>query len=72
MNHALNALRHHVTGAIERGEAKPIIESPAEPYPGVGALFNADLHTVDPTYAPREHWIVKGPRRIEHLPMEER
>ncbi|AWY06015.1 hypothetical protein SEA_ROBSFEET_8 [Microbacterium phage RobsFeet] len=42
-----------------------------DPYPGVGALFNADLHAIDPTYAPREDWIVKGPRRIEHVGMGE-
>ena len=28
-NPALSALRHHVTGAIERGEAEPITEVPA-------------------------------------------
>ena len=26
-----DALRYHVSGAVERGEASPIIESPVEP-----------------------------------------
>ena len=30
MEHPLERLRHHVTGAIERGEREPIIERPAE------------------------------------------
>ncbi len=28
----LSALRHHVTGAIERGEAEAIVEKPVAPY----------------------------------------
>ena len=28
--HPLDILRHHVTGAIERGEAEPITEIPAD------------------------------------------
>jgi len=67
MSYPDDVLRHHVTGAVERGEAVPIVEEPAEPYPGVRALFDGDLHLIDPTYAPREDWIVKSPRRIEHV-----
>lgn len=29
MMHPLQALRHHVTGSIERGESAPIVELPA-------------------------------------------
>ncbi|QGJ89419.1 hypothetical protein PBI_SMARTIES_14 [Microbacterium phage Smarties] len=44
-----------------------------EPYPGVRALFNGDLHLIDPTYAPREDWIIMSPTRIEHVrPVGER
>jgi hypothetical protein len=32
-----------------------------EPYRGVGALFNADLHKVEPDWAPREDWLVVAP-----------
>jgi hypothetical protein len=28
-NHPLEALRHHVSGAVERGEAEPIVAIPA-------------------------------------------
>ena len=28
MNHAQRVLRHHVTGAVERGDAQPIVETP--------------------------------------------
>lgn len=37
----LDALKHHVTGAIERGEAEPIVEVPATPtfQPGDKAKF---------------------------------
>lgn len=31
MNHPLDRLRYHVTGAIERGEAEPIIEQRVSP-----------------------------------------
>lgn len=38
-----------------------------ERYRGVRALFNGDLHLVDPSWAPREEWIVIDAHTIEHL-----
>jgi hypothetical protein len=32
-----------------------------EPYRGVAALFNADLHAQAPSWAPREEWLVVAP-----------
>lgn len=49
----------------------PDAHNPDEPYRGVGALFNADLHTTDEHYAPREHWDVMSASRIQHKPVEE-
>lgn len=36
----------------------PRANDPYEPYSGVTALFNADLHRGCPEYAPREDWEV--------------
>ncbi len=35
-----------------------------EPYRGVDALFNADLHAGLPQWAPREHWVVSTAHSI--------
>lgn len=44
-----------------------------ERYTGVGALFNGDVHLKDPTWAPREDWVVVNFHTIEHLrPVGER
>lgn len=44
-----------------------------ERYTGVRALFNADMHAIDPSYAPREDWVVLDPHTIEcALPVGER
>lgn len=40
----------------------------ADRYRGVRALFNADLHTVCPEWAPRDHWTVIDAETIEHTP----
>lgn len=37
---------------------------PNEPYCGVAALFNADLHVADPGWAPRNHWRVVSDSEI--------
>lgn len=42
---------------------------PFEPYQGVAALFNADLHRTHPDLAPRGHWQVRSPYQIRHLPL---
>ncbi|MEK7603017.1 MAG: hypothetical protein AAB459_02110 [Patescibacteria group bacterium] len=42
--------------------------NPDEPYCGVAALFNADLHTKDPNCAPREEWILLSDFEIQHSP----
>jgi len=39
-------------------------------YSGVRALFNADLHTVEPDWAPREDWVVVTAREIRHEPSD--
>lgn len=39
--------------------------SDPEPYRGVRALFNGDMHLIDPSYAPREHWLVVDALTIE-------
>jgi hypothetical protein len=45
---------------------------PFEPYQGVAALFNADLHRREPSFAPREHWTVESSGRvIRHVPIAE-
>jgi len=36
-------------------------------YSGIRALFNGDLHLIDPSWAPREDWIVIDARAIEHV-----
>lgn len=38
-----------------------------ERYTGVRALFNADLATVDPYWAPRWDWVVIDAKTIEHV-----
>lgn len=53
--------------AFENREAN----DPYEPFKGVGALFNADLHTTEPAWAPREHWEVISPFRIAHKSVDE-
>lgn len=35
-----------------------------EPYRGVDALFNADLHAGLPQWAPREHWVISTAHSI--------
>lgn len=40
---------------------------PDERYRGVRGLFNGDLHLIDPTYAPRQDWIVVDAHTIEHV-----
>lgn len=40
---------------------------PDDRYRGVRALFNGDMHLIDPTYAPREDWIVIDAQTIEHV-----
>lgn len=47
-----------------------IDNNPYEPYTGVAALFNADLHTTTPGWAPREDWIVKSALEIVHVPID--
>lgn len=37
----------------------------SEPYAGVRALFNADLHATIPEWAPREDWVILDSRTIE-------
>lgn len=37
---------------------------PDEPYYGVAGLFDADLHSVIPNWAPREDWEVISPYEI--------
>lgn len=49
----------------------PTANKPHEPYCGVAALFNADLHVTEPAWAPREHWITRSAFKIEHRPVEE-
>lgn len=39
---------------------------PGSKYAGVGALWNADQHAVDPTYAPREEWSIIDAETIAH------
>jgi hypothetical protein len=39
--------------------------NPSEPYQGVNALFNADLHRVSPNWAPRKDWVMVSPYIIE-------
>ncbi|QDH92153.1 hypothetical protein SEA_PHILLYPHILLY_111 [Microbacterium phage PhillyPhilly] len=47
--------------------------NPSEPYRGVRALFNGDMHLIDPSYAPREHWVILDAHTIECvLPRGER
>ena len=36
-----------------------------EPYSGVSALFNGDLHLGLPEWAPREDWIVLDSKTIK-------
>lgn len=44
-----------------------------EPYRGVRALFNADMHTKIPDWAPRQDWIIRDAHTIEHIrPIGER
>jgi hypothetical protein len=43
----------------------PSANDPNEPYQGVAALFNGDLHAVDPAWAPRSDWQVLSPYFIE-------
>ena len=50
-NPALSALRHHVTGAIARGEAQAITEVPASPRPA---------HTPGPWYLNPPGWVVQS------------
>ncbi|WP_157533911.1 hypothetical protein [Microbacterium sp. oral taxon 186] len=55
---------------IVEGDISPgagVGPDPVDRYRGVRALFNADLHAIDPTYAPREDWIILDPLTIEHL-----
>lgn len=40
----------------------------SEPYGGVAALFNADLHAAAPQWAPREHWRILNPATIRYQP----
>jgi hypothetical protein len=40
---------------------------PDERYRGVRALFNGDMHLIDPSYAPREDWVVVDAETIEHV-----
>lgn len=42
-----------------------------EQYTGVRALFNGDLHKIDPNYAPREDWIIYSPNKMEYKPKQE-
>lgn len=39
---------------------------PGSKYAGVAALWNADQHTVDPEYAPREEWSIIDAETIAH------
>lgn len=39
-----------------------------EPYNGVKALFNGDLHAADPGWAPRESWRIVSPYEIRYEP----
>ena len=50
-NPALSALRHHVTGAIARGEAQAITEVPASP---------RAAHTPGPWYLNPRGWVVQS------------
>ncbi len=45
--------------------------NPDEPFQAVAALWNGDLHAGDPYYAPRHHWVVVSPYKIEHRPIDE-
>jgi hypothetical protein len=57
---------------IERlAEHHVMANNPDEPYQGVAALFNGDLHMVEPDWAPRNHWHVLSPYVIKHLTVEE-
>jgi hypothetical protein len=38
-----------------------------EPYSGVQALFNADVHAVMPGWAPRQDWLVLAGGEILHV-----
>lgn len=44
---------------------------PYEPYQGVAALFNADLHKKEPEWAPRKEWRILSMYEIEIIPEEE-
>lgn len=49
--------------------AKSGMSSNGEPYRGVAALFNGDLNTVEPAYAPRKDWFIVSSERIDHVPV---
>ena len=42
-------------------QAKSIDHNTDEPYRGVRGLFNADLHSFVPSWAPRDEWLVVAP-----------
>lgn len=44
---------------------QPNIEG--EPYNGVQSLFSGDLHAVDPSWAPRNHWYIISPGDIRFV-----
>lgn len=48
-----------------------VAHDPYEPFQAVGALFNADLQSVEPNWAPRDHWEVLSKFKIAHRPVEE-
>lgn len=58
--------RPHFTAESE-GDDYLFGPPPDDRYRGVRALFNGDLHLIDPTYAPREDWIVVDAQTIEHV-----
>lgn len=47
------------------------VNIPSEPFCGVGALFNADLHTKGDEGA-REEWEVLSPYEIVRIPVDEK
>jgi hypothetical protein len=49
----------------------PQANVPDEPYTGVAALFNGDLHAGSPDWAPRDHWKVMSPFAIRHRSVKE-
>lgn len=54
---------------MDKGELPPNPYKGSD-YRGVAALFNGDLHTIDPSWAPREDWVVVDQDDIRYVPAE--